>query len=599
MMTPRSVTQPGWLNRFEADTNFRNLFYSYLRTECYFVRGEGWSEWRRVFRADSDESPVHYEFLFGQWEGRMAYNRENLNKARHEKRTVLSKRMGFHDVFVPVMDHGKVWGVLVAGALYQRVPRYEDLAQQWREISGTAPGAYHPGFTRFARLCLRRPTLEGPAFESFVTVLELFARWLTARGGETVIVRRLEKLQDGIFSKMLPHEFWMSWALGENPSAPTPWFGRREVGTWERHEIGIDRIPNTVLAVATEENAGTHDDPVRALLQGRDLHMACHRLAQGMPHAAGGRFLDSMAAFLTAPRRGASVSQARLEMRDLARRIQEHLLNQCGRPVRIGVGRAVPTGESLRPSAQEALAALQMALHTRKPLVFYGDPGVRSEEVSFSQVQSLARALENAAEQRETAAFIQGRDRYVRAALLHFGENREAIRTHVLSVLLNVVEVVGRRIPAGREALDRLRAFWEERLAQAGSTVALWEGFREGCDALSALASKPAEGARHLRLERALEDVRGNFSEALSAAQVARRWGFSPSDFSRMVRRATGRSFPAYRESLRVEHAKRLLLSSTLPASQVAVECGFRTAAYFGRIFKRAVGMTPDQYRRA
>jgi transcriptional regulator GlxA family with amidase domain len=100
-------------------------------------------------------------------------------------------------------------------------------------------------------------------------------------------------------------------------------------------------------------------------------------------------------------------------------------------------------------------------------------------------------------------------------------------------------------------------------------------------------------------LERALEDVRGNFAEALSAAQVARRWGFSPSDFSRMVRRATGRSFPAYRESLRVEHAKRLLLSSTLPASQVAVECGFRTAAYFGRIFKRAVGMTPDQYRRA
>jgi transcriptional regulator GlxA family with amidase domain len=146
--------------------------------------------------------------------------------------------------------------------------------------------------------------------------------------------------------------------------------------------------------------------------------------------------------------------------------------------------------------------------------------------------------------------------------------------------------------------LDPMRKTWETRLREAGSTTAVWETFREGCESLESLTSKPAEGTRRLRLDRALEDVRQNYADNVTAAQMGKRWGFAPSDFSRMVKRTTGRSFPAYREALRLEHAKRLLKTSSLPASQVAAECGFKTAAYFGRVFKRVLGLTPDKYRK-
>ena len=596
MKTPRP---PRWLHRLDADYHFRNLFLSYLGVHCYFVQAPGYTDWWQLFRGRDEESPVHYEFLFGRWEDRGRYNRQHMDRVRREGKTVVSQRMGFHDIFTPVMDGGKVWGILVAGAVYNHAPTYEDLSQQWKDVTGSHPVGYHADFARFARLCLRRPVLEGESFQAFVEVMELFAQWLTARGGEEKIGERLVKLRDQVFSKIIPHEFWMSWALGENPAAPTPWFGRSDAGRWEKSEIGIDRIPNTVLAVSLEDPPSVHADPVRGMLQGRDLHQECFRFAQELEHAAGGRFHAATAALLTAPKKGSNATQARLELRDLARRLQDHLTHRFRRPVRIGVGRAVPTGDSLRPSAEEAQAALQMALHFRKPLVFYGDPGVRAEEVNFAQVQSLSKRLESAVARRESGEAAAARDRYVRSAVLHFGENREGIRVHALTTLMNLVDSVGKLLPAAPDAVERLRVDWGDRMERAGSMAAIWDSFREGCEALGTLSLKPAEGGRRLRLEQALEDVRIRWAESVTAAQVARRWGFAPSDFSRLVKRVTGRSFPAYREALRIDHAKRLLKTSALPASQVAVECGFRTAAYFGRVFKRAVGVTPDRYRQA
>jgi AraC-like DNA-binding protein len=214
---------------------------------------------------------------------------------------------------------------------------------------------------------------------------------------------------------------------------------------------------------------------------------------------------------------------------------------------------------------------------------------VRSEAFSFSQVQSFANRFVEAFARRENAVVGPARDRYVRSALPYFAENREALRTHALTTLLALLDAAGQRLSVGADVLDPLRKTWETRLREAGSGTAVWEAFREGCESLDSLAAKPAEGTRRLRLDRALEDVRANYAENVTAAQMARRWGFAPSDFSRMVKRTTGRSFPAYREALRLEHAKRLLKTSSLPASQWR-PMWFKTAAYFGRVFKRVMG---------
>jgi AraC-like DNA-binding protein len=44
--------------------------------------------------------------------------------------------------------------------------------------------------------------------------------------------------------------------------------------------------------------------------------------------------------------------------------------------------------------------------------------------------------------------------------------------------------------------------------------------------------------------------------------------------------------------------AKRLLAHTGLNVSEISYKLGFKDNSYFGRYFKKAVGLSPDRYRR-
>jgi transcriptional regulator GlxA family with amidase domain len=52
-----------------------------------------------------------------------------------------------------------------------------------------------------------------------------------------------------------------------------------------------------------------------------------------------------------------------------------------------------------------------------------------------------------------------------------------------------------------------------------------------------------------------------------------------------------------YIHALRLEAAKELLETADLPVEAVANEVGYEDASFFGRLFRRKVGLTPAQYR--
>jgi len=68
--------------------------------------------------------------------------------------------------------------------------------------------------------------------------------------------------------------------------------------------------------------------------------------------------------------------------------------------------------------------------------------------------------------------------------------------------------------------------------------------------------------------------------------------------FSRRFKQATGMAPIEYVHTLRLEEAKQLLESSDEPVEAVAQEVGYEDAAFFGRLFRRKVGVTPTQYRK-
>jgi AraC-like DNA-binding protein/ligand-binding sensor protein len=99
-------------------------------------------------------------------------------------------------------------------------------------------------------------------------------------------------------------------------------------------------------------------------------------------------------------------------------------------------------------------------------------------------------------------------------------------------------------------------------------------------------------------LERAAAYAREHCCEEISAAEVARACGVSPAHLSRSFRKAMGMTFSEYRAGLRIAEAQRLLVRTSMSVMEVALRVGFSRHSYFSRCFRRALGVTPLDFRR-
>jgi len=76
------------------------------------------------------------------------------------------------------------------------------------------------------------------------------------------------------------------------------------------------------------------------------------------------------------------------------------------------------------------------------------------------------------------------------------------------------------------------------------------------------------------------------------------RSGLAERTFNRRFVKATGQSPIEYVHTLRLEEAKQMLEAGDLPVEAVANEVGYEDSSFFGRLFRRKVGLTPAQYRK-
>ncbi len=96
----------------------------------------------------------------------------------------------------------------------------------------------------------------------------------------------------------------------------------------------------------------------------------------------------------------------------------------------------------------------------------------------------------------------------------------------------------------------------------------------------------------------AMEYMETHFREKCTLEDVAAYVHLSPVYFHGIFRAAVGKSPYEYVTRLRIEEAKRLLLTAGLSMVQVSEACGFSTQSYFNHVFRARVGMTPREYQR-
>ncbi|WP_421590590.1 helix-turn-helix domain-containing protein [Shinella sp. M27] len=104
-------------------------------------------------------------------------------------------------------------------------------------------------------------------------------------------------------------------------------------------------------------------------------------------------------------------------------------------------------------------------------------------------------------------------------------------------------------------------------------------------------------GLDKMRLERVCDYIRENVDRDISLDDVAGIACLSVFHFCRAFKAATGSSPFQYISNMRIDKAKALLGEKNVTIEEIALSAGFSSGANLARAFKKAVGLSPSEYR--
>ena len=98
-------------------------------------------------------------------------------------------------------------------------------------------------------------------------------------------------------------------------------------------------------------------------------------------------------------------------------------------------------------------------------------------------------------------------------------------------------------------------------------------------------------------VERAIETMRQGLAEKITIDDLARSAIFSKFHFSRVFQQVTGVSPGRFLSAVRLEEAKRLLLSTSSTVADISHQVGYNSVGTFSSRFHSSVGVSPITYR--
>ena len=112
--------------------------------------------------------------------------------------------------------------------------------------------------------------------------------------------------------------------------------------------------------------------------------------------------------------------------------------------------------------------------------------------------------------------------------------------------------------------------------------------------------SSPAEPEK--QEERAITSItrylQEHLSEEVSLSVLSDEFHLNSQYISQLFKNEIGVNFLTYFTNIRMERAKKLLLSTSLSVAEVAEQSGYGDYRVFTKVFKKSEGITPSQYRR-
>lgn len=276
--------------------------------------------------------------------------------------------------------------------------------------------------------------------------------------------------------------------------------------------------------------------------------------------------------------------------------LKEQVEKETGISVSIGIGRRYKDILDLHISYKEALSACHhkfflgksQVIHIDNALPFSEDLGLYSVEVeSQLSVRVLACDEEGA---------INILRELMGDTLQQKAINPLTMKTRLIEIITTLMRV-SVKAGADQENLAVLSGKCVEGILKSDTMTALQSLMQQ---AIKGIIQEVYQGRKRMNLEvfeKALNYIRDNFNKPITLEEVSDHVHISPYYFSHGFKNFTGMNFIDYVTKLRIDEAKKLLLTTDMNIGDIGKQVGYYDPNYFGRVFKNLVGMPPSKFK--
>lgn len=106
------------------------------------------------------------------------------------------------------------------------------------------------------------------------------------------------------------------------------------------------------------------------------------------------------------------------------------------------------------------------------------------------------------------------------------------------------------------------------------------------------------EQAEHKYVTEIKKYIQSNYLKQIKITDIADKLNINRSHLYRIFKKEVGMGVEDYIISIRITHAKSLLVDTLLPVTQVSNLVGYKNYTTFFKMFKNLTGLTPLEYRK-